>query len=359
MDTPSEALADWTWRLLVNRTDVYGGYLPLSVRTVTKKSVTRPSVADRGRVLLTPDVLVRHYEGRLPQHVVGLHSTATDNSCRWVAADLDYHGAGGSSPEANRRAAIGWYGKLTGLGFRPLLTASNGTGGYHLRVIFNTPVPSAIAYHLATWLTADYRDYGLTARPEAYPKQPRLEAGRYGNWLRLPGRHHTRDYWSKVWDGSRGLLWRDATDFILSLPGDDPTLIPAGIEPPPSPLEPQCRSVFHGIVTNGANLEARIRGYMAKLPHLGEGQGRDGVAYNFAAFLTHDLNLTDEQALPWVKDWDKGNTPPKGEGRLREVIANARRYATNACGSGLGAGTEPRAYRVRGGRLYVETGVTL
>jgi hypothetical protein len=356
--TPSTELAAWTWLRLVNRTDVYGGYLPPELRSETKKSVTKPSVADRGRYFLTLDTLRRHYEGRLPQHVVGLHSTAMDNTCRWVAADLDYHGAGGSSPEANRQAALGWYGKLTGLGFRPLLTSSNGTGGYHLRAIFNTPVPSAIAYHLANWLTADYRDYGLTARPETFPKQPRLEAGRYGNWLRLPGRHHTRNYWSKVWDGSRGLCWCDATDFILSLPGDDPTLIPAGIEPPPRPVAPQQRGVFN-LTAGGANLDARIRAYLAMLPHLGEGQGRDGIAYNLAAFLTHDLQLSDAQALPWVSEWDKGNTPPKGKDRLLEIIANARRYATNACGSGLGAGTEPRAYRVRGGRLYVEIGVTL
>jgi hypothetical protein len=349
--TPAAELADWTWRLLVNRTDVFGGYLPPELRSETKKSVTKPSVANRGRYFLTPDTLRRHYEGRLPQHVVGLHSTAPDNTCRWVAADLDYHGAGGPSPEANRRAALGWYGKLTGLGFRPLLTSSNGTGGYHLRAIFNTPVPSAIAYHLANWFTADYRDYGLTTRPETFPKQPRLDAGRYGNWLRLPGRHHTRNFWSRVWDGSRGLRWRDATDFILSLPGDDPTLIPAGIEPPPRPLEPQRRSVFLGTV--GGNLEARIRAYAVKLPHLGEGQGRDGVGYGFAAFLTHDMRLSDDAALPWLKDWDKGNTPPKGEDRLKEILANARRYGKNAYGSGLGASTEPRAYRVRGGKLYV------
>jgi hypothetical protein len=357
--TPSQSLADWTWRLLVNRTDVYGGYLPPELRSKTKKSVTKPCVADRGHLFLRPWVLHRHYAGLRPDHVVGLHSTSPDNTCRWVATDLDYHGKGGPSPEANRRAALGWYGKLTGLGFRPLLTSSNGAGGYHLRVIFNTPVPSAVAFHLATWLTADYAVYGLTARPETFPKQARLDPGRYGNWLRLPGRHHTRDYWSKVWDGSRGLRWRDATDFILSIPGDDPGLIPAGIEPPPRPPDLARRSVFNQTVTGGGSPYARILAYMSKLPHLGEGQGRDDVAYNLAAFLTHDLQLSDAEALPHVVEWDKGNTPPKGEDRLREVIANARKYGKNAFGSGLGVGTKPRSYRVRGGKLYVEIGVTL
>jgi len=59
------------------------------------------------------------------------------------------------------------------------------------------------------------------------------------------------------------------------------------------------------------------------------------VAFNFAAFLVRDLQLPDDQALSWLSHWDSGNSPPKGEDRLREIIASAHRYGRNAYGSGL------------------------
>jgi hypothetical protein len=71
------------------------------------------------------------------------------------------------------------------------------------------------------------------------------------------------------------------------------------------------------------------------LPHLGEGQGRDDVAWHFAAWLTRDLGLSDESALPWLEEWDAGNRPPKGSDRLREITANARRYGQHAVNCGV------------------------
>jgi hypothetical protein len=68
---------------------------------------------------------------------------------------------------------------------------------------------------------------------------------------------------------------------------------------------------------------------------LSEGQGRDGVAYHFAAFLVRDLQLPDHEALNWLIRWDAGNLPPKGQERLVEILANAHAYGTNAYGSGL------------------------
>ena len=75
---------------------------------------------------------------------------------------------------------------------------------------------------------------------------------------------------------------------------------------------------------------------MAKVPNLSEGQGRDDVAYHFAAFLVRDLGLCDEFALGWLARWDAGNSPPKGEARLREIIASAHAYGRRPYGAGLG-----------------------
>jgi hypothetical protein len=75
---------------------------------------------------------------------------------------------------------------------------------------------------------------------------------------------------------------------------------------------------------------------MRRLPNLGEGQGRDDVAYNFAAFLVRDMAVSDEVALAWLERWDAGNTPPKGRERMLSILASARRYGRNPVASGLG-----------------------
>src|SRR5262249_17961848 len=154
-------------------------------------------------------------------------------------------------------------------------------------------------------------------RPETFPKQPKVSSGRFGNWLRLPGHHHSRDHWSRVWDGYRWLVGVDAVQYILSLNGDSPSLIPVDF--------------VHDRVGRALNnpkrqpndhrsLAGRIRAYKARLPHREEGQQRDDIAYVFAAWLVRDLHLPDDVALSWLHDWDAGNRPPKGDARLVEII---------------------------------------
>jgi hypothetical protein len=81
-----------------------------------------------------------------------------------------------------------------------------------------------------------------------------------------------------------------------------------------------------------------IRRYLSTLPHLDEGQGRDNVAFNFAAWLVRDKQLPDAEALDWLEQWDAGNRPPKGRERLQEIIANAHAYGRRAYGSGNAPG---------------------
>lgn len=51
----------------------------------------------------------------------------------------------------------------------------------------------------------------------------------------------------------------------------------------------------------GDLLEKRIRGYLAQLPrNLRDGDGRNAVCYQFAAWLTHDLALSDAVAARWL-----------------------------------------------------------
>ncbi len=233
--------------------------------------------------------------------------------------------------EANRLAALHWYGALTRQGFHPLLTASNGKGGYHLRVLLAEAIDAARVYHFLCRLTLDHRTAGLDRPPEQFPKQSDVRkcAKGLGNWLRLPGRHHRRDYWSEVWAGTRWLDGHAAIDHLLTLTGDDPALIP---DVPPPSIPPVTRRRHYAA---GDNLSVRIDAYLRRLPHLAEGQGRDDVAFHFAAFLVRDLALSDAVALDWLERWDAANRPPKGRDRLAEIVTSAHAYGTRSIGCGL------------------------
>lgn len=334
----SAELAAWAWDALCNRRDCWGAYWPLGVRAERGNSWTAPARSKRGQVYLTHAVLTRHFAGRDVSHLVGLHSTSPENTSRWAAVDVDCHEGGRADPAANLAAALAWYGRLRGLGFTPLLTDSNGAGGYHLLALFSEPAPTSTVYAFLQWLTDDYRDRGLAARPETYPKQASILPGKYGNWLRVPGRHHSRDHWSRAWDGERWLEGEAAVAFILSLRGSPPSLLP---DLPPPPERPARQAPARLVVPPGDQLARRIAGYLRRFPRLGAGEGRSKAAFNLASFLVRDLALSDEAALPWMLAWDEGNVPPLGEADLRDELRCAREYGRNAIGCGLGPRLRP------------------
>lgn len=220
-------LAAWTQAKLVNRTDVWGGYY-IDDDTNVVESWTAPAKKKRGKESLTEDRIKLHFSLRATRNRIGLHATSTENTCRWVAIDIDAHGDEITAElrQANIDAALWWYEKLSGLKFHPLLTTSNGAGGYHLRVIFMDPVPSAQAFAFIKNIVSDWQSKGLAAEPEVFPKQAKLGNGQFGNWLRLCGRHHKRDHHTTVFDGDQWLKGNDAIEFILSHTGDNPELLP-------------------------------------------------------------------------------------------------------------------------------------
>ncbi len=124
----AKPLAEWTIKHLVNRTDVWGAYLPLDRRLGGRKATTKPSRATREIVLLTTQVLQTHFECQNVGDVVGLHSISVDGTCRWIAWDIDRHDDGKEAPsvESNLRRAIGIHDRLISLGMKPLLIESNG-----------------------------------------------------------------------------------------------------------------------------------------------------------------------------------------------------------------------------------------
>jgi hypothetical protein len=346
----ADRLAAWAERF-VNRWDCWGGYRPPEEwgRPFTRPDGTTGELGQtttrKGQ--LVRGVLVRHFRGRCRADLMGLHSTAPNNTSRWGAVDVDWHGSTSTAPAINLRAAMAWYGVLVGMGFHPLLVDSNGKGGFHLWALVAGVIPTSRLYHFLRRLVADHARHGMAVPPETFPKQPEVRSlpdGRpgYGNWLRLLGKHHTSNHWSRVWDGVRWLDGAAAVDYVLSRTGDPPSLIP-DMSPPVAPLVRPHRHVSCG--EPRGNLSARIAAYLRRLPNLAAGQGRDDVAYHFAAFLAIDLDLADDVCLAWLERWDSGNCPPKGEARLAEILANARRYGRNAVGCGRSSPAPRRRHR--------------
>ena len=88
-------------------------------------------------------------------------------------------------------------------------------------------VPARIVHEFVTEVVQNYAEYGLRKAPDVYPGEPDVNPHRpYGSWLRLPGRHHTNQHWTKVWSDERWLEDQEAIEAILNIEGDSPTLIP-------------------------------------------------------------------------------------------------------------------------------------
>lgn len=220
----ADDLARWAMARLVNRTDRCGGYYAKDGAT---HQTTRPARGARDG-FVSHGLLVGHFTATGTDDVIGVHALAPDSCGKWLGIDIDAHPGTTADPEANRAFALAMYDELTRSGFHCLLYASNGRGGYHLLVLFDAPVPGETLVTFGAWLVRGHREFGFTKPPEVFPKQARLEGTtEWGNWLRIVGHHHTRDYWPEVFDGGVWVSGAAAVEHVLSLDGDDPTLIPA------------------------------------------------------------------------------------------------------------------------------------
>ena len=175
---------------------------------------------------VTVALLKNHFQGKERGDLVGLHTTSANNKCRWVLIDIDQHKESDHEMEQrNQAAAIALYEKLQTYGITALLTASNGCGGFHLLVLFEQPMDSEIVFEFGRSLVHDWQDLGLICHPEVFPKQSTLKDGKLGNWVRLPGLHHTRDFYSEVWSGSEWLSGQAAINVICDTQRVPPKLL--------------------------------------------------------------------------------------------------------------------------------------
>lgn len=216
----ADELAAWATRYFV-RNDRFGGY-------GDNGAITRPGKPYKNALKL--NTLVRHFKATSRSDVIGAHTLHPEHAGgRFAGVDIDAHEGSKADPASNEAFALRWYEKAKSVGLLPLVYDSNGNGGFHGVVFFSDPkpyVPGPVLYGLALWLADEFKQFGFVKRPETYPKQRTLPKEGYGNWLRVIGRHHSRDFWPRVWNGSTWLEGEVAVAHVLSIGRSDSALIP-------------------------------------------------------------------------------------------------------------------------------------
>ena len=280
----SVRLAKFALEQLKNRNDVYGRYLALDKRTEKDKARTiRKSV--------TEEVVSQHFRATDRGEIIGLHTTSPENTCRWLVIDIDKHGDPNPEVELrNEKAAFDFAGMFSEYSLNPLVMKSDGRGGFHIWIIFDKPIPAANLHALGNAVVKHWKEFEIQ-KPEIFPKQPHLENGKLGNWVRLPGLHHTYDYYTQVWDGKKWLDGEGAIDLILNVKPSPAELVQNGefeieVEDEPEQpasvenddLDPVERLIkkLRGVTRSGGGWTALCPAHSDSEPSLSVGEGKDG-----------------------------------------------------------------------------------
>lgn len=335
-------LAEWTMRHMVNRTDVWGRYLAKRQRRgkfgARNSAITAPFRDERGKVFLNVESLEKHYKTRSEGGVLGVHSTSADLTSRWLAIDIDLHDPDdlSVSPQSNLTAARGWRDDLAGRGFDPLLMDSNGIGGFHILILFAEPMSTKSVNAFGKQLVADFEKRGLDDAPEIFPGSPQWN--HYGDWLRLPGRHHTRDHYTRVWNDEPWAEdpWLDGHDAIDRILRTRPAVVEiaqqAGIERRRRTICLDFDGVIHSYRSGWCGAEiipdppihgtreaiARLRKGYRVVIHSARCATDEGLAAVQAWLQRHDIEVdevcrfkppaaiyVDDRAVPFRGDWQQ------------------------------------------------------
>ena len=173
---------------------------------------------------------------------VGAHTVSQKNDCKYGGFDIDLHGDENVEQAGKNLAyALHLCEGLTDAGFKVVLEDSNGAGGYHVLVFFEGRVPAVDLRSYLVDLGSGYEQHGVD-KPEVFPKQNDLNPDRpFGNYLRLPGKHHKRDHQSVFYDFERGewMTVEQSVAYFLELEAsrNSVDLVPRAVEPVQNELQ--------------------------------------------------------------------------------------------------------------------------
>lgn len=228
----ADQLAEWAMERLVNRRDVWSQY---TIKDGKIRVVMLPITERRkmGTDMVTLNKLHRHFSGKSPAHLIGLHSISDHSTAKWFAIDVDLHDESvpnaGEIAEANFNAALEWAQRLRDRGMDPMLLDSNGVGGYHVWVLLDKEYPLADVYDFADQLRSDWQELGLPRKPEQFPPKRAVNPDDLPYTLRTPGRHHTRPHYTRVWNFDRTddePEWLEGGDAIEAMLATRPSKLP-------------------------------------------------------------------------------------------------------------------------------------
>ena len=283
---------------------------------------------------LTGDVFQNHFHGAT---TIGTYTLGRDSKCLYVGWDIDHHDGDPGDPKANWRYACILCRRLTRIGANPLLEDSNGSGGYHVWLRFDERISGSVAHSVAIWLV---RHCPAGIHAEAFPKQPDLnETRRYGNQMRLPGKHHKRDHWSRFFDGEKWLEGENAVRHLLDWQATDISVfsrrarefVPVAPSPVPTDTDTQ---------PDQDEATAQARRYLAKVPGTQSGQNAARPrACRLTMFVVHGFALATETAVEVLTEWgqkddqtdDHGGYYPWSEKDFRDLV----RWAEGETYSGI------------------------
>lgn len=227
----SDRLAEWAMDRLVNRRDVWSQY---TLKNGEVGVVMLPIKERRkaGTDMVTMNKLRRHFSGRAVSHLIGLHSISDHSTAKWFAIDIDMHDErvvnADEVARSNSAAAHEWSRRLRAQGFDPILMDSNGVGGYHIWVLLDKEYALADVYDYADAIRSDWESFGLPRKPEIFPPKREVDADDLPYGLRLPGRHHTRQHFTRIWnfDPLGDYEWLEGGEAIEAMLNADPAPLP-------------------------------------------------------------------------------------------------------------------------------------
>jgi len=167
---------------------------------------------------ITIELLIQHFRGErnIGAHYAKYHGADKPSTCKWMCIDIDAHDDNESVEDAIKRnwadvqKITNWLDKHY---VTYIVEDSNGRGGYHIWIL-HEECNQIATYQQGQQILADT---GLDV--ELNPKQADLSTTslHIGNWVRLPGKHHKRDHWSKFYVNGQWLEDDDAVEYLLSV----------------------------------------------------------------------------------------------------------------------------------------------
>jgi len=183
--------------------------------------------------MVTLNKLHRHFQAKSAAHLIGLFSISDHSTCKWFAVDVDLHDeslpGADEIAEANFAAAMEWAERLRSQGMDPMLLDSNGVGGYHVWVLLDKEYPLADVFDFADELRSDWQKLGLPRKPEIFPPKRVVAPNDLPYTLRTPGRHHTRHFYTRVWNWDADVgenEWLEGGDAIEAMIATRPSKLP-------------------------------------------------------------------------------------------------------------------------------------